>query len=152
MKIKLLIILMILVLSGCANQPQGFQGRKGQVGVAVGSGVGALIGQAIGNNTESTLIGAGFGALFGYIIGNEIDKYDTQIMGSVFENGRSGQSVVWQNPDTRNTYSMTPQPAYKSEGGKYCRVAEINALINGKPETIETLACRDEYGKWELKK
>ena len=36
--------------------------------VAVGAGVGAIAGQAIGGDTESTLIGAGLGALAGYII------------------------------------------------------------------------------------
>lgn len=36
--------------------------------VAVGAGVGAVAGQAIGRNTESTLIGAGLGALAGYVI------------------------------------------------------------------------------------
>ena len=41
---------------------------------AIGAGIGALAGQAIGGDTEGTLIGAGIGAVGGYIIGNEADK------------------------------------------------------------------------------
>jgi len=45
-----------------------------QTGGLAGAGAGALAGQAIGNDTESTLIGAGVGGALGYIIGNESDK------------------------------------------------------------------------------
>jgi hypothetical protein len=40
----------------------------------IGTGVGALIGQAIGGDTGATLIGAGVGAGAGYLIGNHQDK------------------------------------------------------------------------------
>ena len=47
---------------------------KAQTGTAIGAGVGAVAGQAIGHNTKSTLIGTGVGAVGGYMIGNEQDK------------------------------------------------------------------------------
>ncbi len=37
-----------------------------QTGALIGTGVGALAGQAIGSDTESTLIGAGAGAIGDY--------------------------------------------------------------------------------------
>ena len=40
----------------------------------IGTGVGALIGQAIGGDTGATLIGAGVGATAGYLIGDHQDK------------------------------------------------------------------------------
>ncbi|MCK5516088.1 MAG: glycine zipper family protein, partial [Desulfobulbaceae bacterium] len=40
-------------------------------GLIIGGGSGALVGQAIGRNTESTVIGATVGGILGYIIGNE---------------------------------------------------------------------------------
>jgi len=58
----------VLTLGGCAT--------KAQTGAGTGAGAGALIGQAAGGDTESTLIGAGAGAAAGYIIGNEMDKAD----------------------------------------------------------------------------
>ncbi len=45
-----------------------------QTGALLGTGVGALAGQAIGGDTKSTLIGAGVGAAGGYMIGSEADK------------------------------------------------------------------------------
>ncbi len=39
-------------------------------GALIGTGIGALAGQAIGGNTGATLIGAGVGAAAGGIIGN----------------------------------------------------------------------------------
>ena len=62
--------LSVLTLAGCAN--------TAQTGGLAGGGIGALAGQAIGGDTESTLIGAGVGAVAGYILGNEVDKANQQ--------------------------------------------------------------------------
>lgn len=45
-----------------------------QSGALLGAGIGALAGQAIGRDTQSTLIGTAIGAGAGYMIGNESDK------------------------------------------------------------------------------
>ncbi len=45
-----------------------------QTGALIGTAAGAGIGQAIGRDTQSTLIGAGIGAGAGYMIGSEQDK------------------------------------------------------------------------------
>ena len=45
-----------------------------QAGAAVGAGAGALIGQAIGGNTESTLIGLAAGTIIGALVGNAVDQ------------------------------------------------------------------------------
>jgi len=49
-----------------------YAGDRGTNGLFIGGGTGAIIGQAIGHNAESTIIGATAGGLLGYIIGNEI--------------------------------------------------------------------------------
>jgi surface antigen len=115
----------------------------------MGAAGGAVIGQAIGRNTEATLIGVAVGTLIGYIVGNEMDKYDRQELNHVYERGVSGQPSSWQNPDTGNTYTVTPQPAVQGQSGP-CRKAEIRAVIDGKTETTYSTACRDEYGQWIL--
>jgi hypothetical protein len=51
---------------GCQNDAQS--------GGLLGAGIGALAGQALGGDTEATLIGAGVGAGAGYVVGNESDK------------------------------------------------------------------------------
>src|SRR5512133_1602197 len=57
-----------LLLSGCANMTET------QRSSAIGAGVGALAGAAIGDSRESTAIGAGVGALGGYIWSQQMAK------------------------------------------------------------------------------
>ncbi|RVB77599.1 MULTISPECIES: YMGG-like glycine zipper-containing protein [unclassified Mesorhizobium] len=59
--------LLTAVLAGCA-QTEGQQ-RAG-TGALIGGAGGALVGQAIGGNTKSTVIGAASGALLGAVVGS----------------------------------------------------------------------------------
>ncbi|MDY0391005.1 OmpA family protein [Desulfobulbus oligotrophicus] len=67
------IIGMAAMLTACAGANRQQTGTG--VGAAAGAGVGAILGQAIGHNTTSTLVGAGIGALLGGIAGNQIGAY-----------------------------------------------------------------------------
>jgi outer membrane lipoprotein SlyB len=60
----------IITLTGCAT--------KAENGALIGAGTGALLGQAVGGNTGSTIIGAGLGAIAGAAIGNNEDQKDAQ--------------------------------------------------------------------------
>jgi surface antigen len=135
-----------LFLSSCAGGP-----NKAGVGAASGVAGGALLGQAIGHNTEATLIGAALGGMLGYMVGNEMDKYDREQLNHVYERGVSGHTNAWSNPDNNNQYRVTPQPAYSDpRSNRPCREAKIQSVINGKSETVYTTACRDENGHWQL--
>jgi len=76
MKGKMFIGVMVVLISGMLV----FGGCESdaQTGALLGSGVGALAGQAIGGDTKSTLIGAGIGGAGGYMIGAEKDKKKMQ--------------------------------------------------------------------------
>ncbi|PHR24555.1 MAG: hypothetical protein COA36_14770 [Desulfotalea sp.] len=143
-----LLPILILTLSSCANQ----QFSKGSQGAGIGAASGAIIGQALGRNTEATLIGAAVGTMLGYIVGNEMDKFDKRELNHVYEFGPSGRSTAWTNPDSGNSYKVTPQPAYTPPQAPQalCRRAEILATINGKAQTTYTTACRNNSGQWEL--
>jgi len=141
---SILAILFLFILTSCANM------NKGQTGAVGGAAGGALIGQMIGHNTEATLIGAAVGTMLGYIVGNEMDKYDRQQLNHTYERGVSNQTTSWVNPDTGNQYSVTPHPAYNTSGNHVCRKAEIDAIIDGRPEKTFTTACRDANGHWQL--
>ncbi len=146
MKISSIITMVILsfFIASCGEQM-----NKGQSGALMGAGGGALVGQAIGHNTEATLIGALVGTFIGYMVGNEMDKFDRQQLNHVYERGVSGQTSTWTNPDTNNVYSVTPQPAVTGPSGP-CRDAQITAIIDGKQQTTHTTACRDDNGQWVL--
>lgn len=142
----LLLVCCAFLLMSCANTNL----TKGQQGAIGGGAAGALIGQAIGHNTEATLIGAAVGTMLGYIVGNEMDKYDRQQLNHVYERGVSGTTSSWVNPDSGNQYQVTPQPAYAGPSQQHCRQAEIIAVIDGKQERTYTTACRDANGNWIL--
>jgi outer membrane lipoprotein SlyB len=70
----LLLISFGFLLTSCANTGR-YNTQKGALG---GAGVGAIAGQLIGRNTQSTLIGAGAGALLGAVVGNTMDQRDQE--------------------------------------------------------------------------
>lgn len=57
---------LVLLVSGCANMSDA------QRSSAIGAGVGALAGAALGDSSKSAVIGAGVGALGGYIWSNQM--------------------------------------------------------------------------------
>ena len=149
--VSILAILAILSLGACTNMMQASRGEKGQVGGIGGAAAGAIIGQAIGHDTEATLLGAAIGGLLGYIVGNEMDKADLRELNHVYERGVSNRPSSWVNPDTGNRYTVVPQPAYTDPNTRrVCRKAEIEALIDGKMQKTYATACRDAYGHWQL--
>jgi len=96
---KLCIVLMIvsLLAVGCAST-----GRYNtQKGAAAGAGIGAIAGQAIGRNTEATLIGAGVGTLLGSILGNLEDQRASDLR---------DQQEVKRADYRRHTRYVAPEP------------------------------------------
>jgi len=134
-------IFVILILAVLCSSCLTTKGQQGAVGGAAG---GAILGQLIGHDTESMLIGAAVGGLVGYIIGNEMDKYDREQLSKTYESSPSYEKTSWVNPDTGKEYAVTPQPAYQEPTyDRVCRKAEIEAVIDGKKEITEAVACRE---------
>jgi outer membrane protein OmpA-like peptidoglycan-associated protein len=59
---------LVLLISGCANMSDA------QRSSAIGAGVGALAGAALGDSSKSAAIGAGVGALGGYVWSTQMAK------------------------------------------------------------------------------
>ena len=77
-----------LGLAGCTTSE-----RNIAIPAAVGAGGGALLGQAIGGDTESTLIGAGIGAAAGALVGAASNRPGE----CVYRDGR-GQRYIAECP------------------------------------------------------
>ncbi len=99
-------------LLGCSNTEQG---------AGWGAGIGALAGQAIGGDTEGTLIGAGVGALVGGAIGNDQDKkqqryqHQRQADGSTIRRTTTHETL---NPDgTVSKTGTTTTTSSQTSGG-----------------------------------
>lgn len=121
--------------------------NKAQMGAAGGAGFGAIVGQAIGRDTKSTLIGAALGGALGYIVGNEMDKYDREQLRNVFETSVSEQPVAWVNPNSRKKFRVTPHSAFQGPNNQPCRKAEVE-VINRSTESIT--GCRNAVGNWVI--
>lgn len=81
----------VALVSGCANMSDA------QRSSAIGAGVGALAGAAIGDSSKSAAIGAGVGALGGYIWSNQMAQKK-----AAMEQATVGTGVaVTQTPDNQ---------------------------------------------------
>ena len=100
----------VLSLTGC---------NKTEEGASWGAGIGALAGQALGGDTESTLIGAGAGALLGGMIGNDQDNQYRQQRnadGSYTQRRSTTRTIL--NPDgTYSTVGSETTDSYQRQDG-----------------------------------
>lgn len=129
---------------------------KEDSGTLLGAVGGALLGSAVtGDSSVGVVIGSLAGAYIGRDIGKNLDEADQQKMyqttQSALETGTSGNATQWHNPDTGNSGTVTPQPAYDNTDGQYCREYQQTVTIAGKPETAYGTACRQPDGSWKIK-
>ncbi len=73
--------------------------NRGVDGLIIGSGAGAIMGQAIGRNAEATIIGATVGGILGAVIGAESGQ-------------RHNKSVIVHDPPHRPHYKPAPRRYY----------------------------------------
>lgn len=128
---------------------------KEESGTLLGTIGGALIGSAVTNDSSvGVALGALAGAYAGRSIGRQLDEADQQKMyqatQSSLETGVSGTASTWYNPDSGNSGTVTPQPAYDSREGQYCREYQQTITIGGEAETAYGTACRMPDGTWKI--
>ena len=132
-------ICLSLLASGCES--------SAKTDALIGTGVGALIGQAVGGDTGATLIGAGVGAGAGYLIGNHQDKKaaekhdynsDTPLTGTkwtvselTMKNKPQYQSITVEfTPDGKIVSTLIkPDGTKKVEEERY-RIVDQTIIIN----------------------
>ena len=111
--IVLLFSLMFLSVSCATTQPDRYNTQRG---AAIGAGIGALMGQAIGRDTEATLLGAGIGTLVGSIAGNAVDQEYQAARDAARTNkrvvyidrgGRAVEAIPIQNDQQTNCRKVT---------------------------------------------
>lgn len=138
--------LVIVLLTGCvANREESGALTGAIVGAAVGSTVGKGHGRAL-----AVWLGAVVGASIGSAIGKHMDEHDRMKTANVLETQRTNTPTTWVNPDTRNTYTVTPTRTYMVAEGSPCREFTLDAMIGGKTEEIYGTACRQADGSWKV--
>ncbi|MBT5767253.1 RT0821/Lpp0805 family surface protein [Emcibacteraceae bacterium] len=141
-----LILLMSLSIISCTKE---------ETGTLLGAIGGAVIGgEVTGDNGIGVMMGALAGGYAGRSIGSKLDEADQQKMYNTtqgaLETGVSGEASTWYNPDNGNRGTVTPQPAYQSTEGQYCREYQQSVTIGGEPETAYGTACRMPDGTWKI--
>ncbi len=125
--------IVILVVAMMTMGTPAWGGDNGVAGLLIGAGSGALIGQAIGRNTEATLIGTAVGSFLGYAAGNEMDKDDQRPVMASRVYARPARVPVW----------------VVEEEEPVCREMEMLAEVDGRPERVHGVACLKD-GQWVL--
>lgn len=138
MKKYILCVLLLSIMflsSSCAPM---YQDRYNtQKGAAIGAGIGALLGQAIGRDTEGTLLGAGIGTVIGAIAGNAVDQDYQAARDAAMLNKR----VVYVDDQGRAVEAIPVQSSQQTN----CRKVTKRHWDNGQliSETIEEI-CEGE--------
>ncbi len=137
---------MALLAGGCAAD--GSNNRE-QMGAILGSKVGQGSGR-----TAAVAAGTLMGAWAGSEIGRSLDRTDQMYLERVtresLEEGKSGETSTWTNPDSANSGTVTPQPAFQDSKGRYCREFQQTVTIGNTTETAYGAACRQPNGAWKI--
>ena len=131
---------------------------KEETGTLLGAIGGAVIGDAIGGKGSGKVVAVAAGTLAGAYIGREVgkslDRADRQAMQErtqySLESTQSGSTSDWHNPDSGNSGTITPQPAYTNKKEEYCREYQQTVTVGGKTETAYGTACRQPDGTWKI--
>ena len=81
------------------------------------------------------------------LAGLAMDQGDRRRTLDVLETMPSGQATKWRNPETGDSYVMTPTRTFE-RGGATCRDYVVDAWVAGRPDKFTGTACRDGDGGW----
>jgi surface antigen len=142
-----------LSLSACADREYG---KKQTVGALGGAALGGWAGAQIGKG-DTRLAATAAGALLGALVGSEIgrtmddvDKIKAERAYNEATTAPVGEQIVWANPDTGNSGTVTPMRDGTSTSGKYCREFRQSVMIGGQQEEAYGVACRQPDGSWQV--
>lgn len=138
-------LIIIPLINGCVA-------TREQSGALAGAAVGAAVGSTVGRGRGQALavwLGAVVGATIGSAIGKHMDEQDRLRTSQILETKRSHTRTTWVNPDTQNTYTVTPTRTYTVAEGP-CREFTLDANIGGKTEEVYGTACRQADGSWKV--
>ncbi len=146
MKLKFLTLLVASTfLLACTQNPNR------DAGVATGAIVGGILGNQVGKGSGrawATGLGMLAGAYIGGNIGASMDRQDRLNSQRALEKSSDNRPSSWDNPNTGNSYTVTPTSTYQTASGP-CREYTTEAVISGKSETIYGKACRQSDGSWQ---
>jgi len=139
-------LLALPLLGACETAPS-----KADIGMATGAVLGGVLGHQVGSGsgrTIATVGGAALGAFLGSRIGRNMDQNDQRKTAEALESSPSDHPTTWRNPDSGQSFSVTPTRTYASPSGP-CRDFTTVTEIDGREEVVHSTACRQPDGTWK---
>ncbi len=140
----LFVAVAVALLAGCQAV------TKEQTGAVLGGAAGGVIGNQIGGGsgrTAAIIVGTLAGAAVGGAVGRSMDKVDRMQVSRTLEMQPDHRPSTWRNPNTDQRYEARPTRTFRS-AGRDCRDYQVQAFIDGNPETVTGTACREADGRW----
>ncbi len=142
-----------LALTGCADD-----GRGGNEvgGTLMGAALGGLVGSQFGHGSDRlamTAAGTLLGAYVGNSVGRRMDDEDRRRMREAETRAYGGalnQPIVWNNPRSGNSGTVTPIRDGRSNSGKYCREFQSEVTVGGEHQNAHGTACQEPDGSWRI--
>ena len=142
-----------LLATACSSSPYG---EKQTVGAVGGAAIGGLLGSQFGDGTGQ-LVATGAGVLIGGLIGSEVgrtmDEQDRMQANQAVTQAHQaplGETIVWNNPDSGNSGTVTPVRDGSTSSGLYCREFQQTITVGGETQTAYGTACRQPDGTWRI--
>jgi surface antigen len=145
---------MLVVVAGCAEHDR--YGKKQTVGTLSGAALGGLLGSQFGSGRgklATTAFGVLIGALAGSEIGKSLDRADRVHADAAVRQAHTapiGETIVWKNPQSGNSGTVTPSREGTSTTGRYCREFQQTITVGGKTQQGYGIACRQPDGSWRI--
>jgi surface antigen len=151
---RIAIVVMTALALGACQQGQGPD--KTDIGTVLGGIGGAVAGAQFGHGTgrvAAAAAGTLIGAFVGREVGKSLDKADmaaAQQAQTKAHEAPVGEKIVWSNPETGHSGSVTPVRQGTDVSGNQCREFQSTVTIGGKTEQAYGTACRQPDGSWKV--
>ncbi|WP_455372149.1 glycine zipper 2TM domain-containing protein [Limibacillus halophilus] len=130
-----------------------FRCNNEELGTLLGATAGGAIGSTIGDGsgrTAAIIGGVVLGAILGNTIGRDLDRVDRSCTAQGLSYLDDGQTIRWDNADSRLGYALTPTSTFAGQLGNTCRDYVIR--LDGGRESYERTACRESDGVWRVRR
>ncbi len=143
-------IVSTFTLTGCAE-------GQNQGGAAIGGAIlGGLLGSRFGRGDGQVAmiaLGSVAGAAIGSSIGKRMDDIDRMRMREAEQRAYAAplnETIIWNNPKSGNSGTVTPVRDGKRPSGEYCREFQSEIVVGGQREKGYGTACRQADGSWKI--
>lgn len=148
-----IVVTAVLALGACQ---QGQGPDKTDIGTVLGGVGGAVAGAQFGHGAgrvAAAAAGTLVGAFVGREVGKSLDKADmaeAQRAQTQAHTVPVGEKIVWSNPESGHSGSVTPVRQGTDSAGNQCREYQSTVTVGGKTEQAYGTACRQPDGSWKV--